>query len=102
MGAVKATSVGTAVISGATGSLDTVAVDNYLRLRVEIDSDGDTFFYGAEDTGTANRLVEPVFLGMQAAAVTADILYLPIFSAATTTTTGVEWELDYLFGAGPA
>lgn len=99
MGAVKATVVGTAALSAA-GGLDTVAVDNYIKLRVEIDSDGDVYFYGAEDEGTANRSIEKVFLGAQPAAVTADVNYIPIFSAATTTTTGVEWEIDYLFGAG--
>lgn len=101
MGAVKATAVGTAV-AAADGSLDTVAVDNYLKLRVEADSDGDVWFYGAEDTGTLNRNVERVYLGFQAAAITADALYIPIFSAASTTTTAVEWEVDYIFGAGPA
>ena len=101
MGAVKSTGVGTAELSAA-GSLDTVAVDNYLRLRVEADSDGDVYFYGAEDLGTLNRNVRLEFIGSQAAAITANVLYTPIFSAATTTTTGVEWELDYIFGAGPA
>jgi hypothetical protein len=101
MAATKATVGGTPVISAA-GSLETVAVDNYIKLRVEIDSDGDVYFYGAEDLGTANRTVETVFIGAQAAAVTADILYVPIFTAAATTTTAVEWEIDYLFGAGPA
>lgn len=102
MGAAKATVVGTAVLCGADGSLDTVAVDNYIKLRVEADADGDVFFYGAEDTGTANRAIKPVFLGSQTAAITADILYIPIFTAAATTTTAVEWEVDYIFGAGPA
>lgn len=101
MGAVKATAVGTAVLSAA-GSLDTVAVDNYLKLRVEADSAGDVWFYGAEDTGTLNRAIDVVYLGRQAAAITADELYVPIFSAASTVTTAVEWEVDYLFGAGPA
>ena len=103
MGAVKATVVGTAALSAA-GSLDTVAVDNYLRLRVEADSDGDVWFYGAEDTNTTaiNRNVEMVRIGFQSAAITADELYVPIFSAASTTTTAVEWEVDYIFGAGPA
>lgn len=98
MGAVKATVVGTAVLASA-GSLDTVAVDNYIKLRVEVDSAGNCYFYGAEDLGTANRAVEKVFLGAQATAITADILYQPIFTAASTTTTGVEWEVDYIFGA---
>ncbi len=98
MGAVKATVVGTAVLCSA-GSLETVAVDNYLKLRVEVDSEGDVYFYGAEDLGTANRRIEPVFQGSQATAITATVLQMPTFSARTTTTTGVEWEVDYMFGA---
>lgn len=101
MGAVKATSVGTAVLT-STGSLETVAVDNYLRLRVEADTAGNVYFYGAEDTGTLNRNVEPVWCGTQDAAITANELYIPKFSAASTTTTAVEWEIDYIFGATAA
>ena len=106
MGAVKATTVGTAVLPVAAdgSSLETVAVDNYIKLRVEADADGDVYFFGAEDTATTavNRSLEVVFTGSQNAAITADELYLPIFSAATTTSTGVEWEIDYMFGAGAA
>ncbi len=98
MGAVKATVVGTAVLCSA-GSLETVAVDNYIKLRVEVDAEGDVYFYGAEDLGTANRRIEPVFQGSQATAITATVLQFPMFSARTTTTTAVEWEVDYLFGA---
>ena len=98
MGAVKATVVGTAVLTSA-GSLESVAVDNYIKLRVEVDTDGDVYFYGAEDLGTANRRIEPVFQGSQAAAITATTLQFPMFSAHSTTTTGVEWEVDYIFGA---
>lgn len=101
MGSAKATVAGTAVLTSA-GSLDTVAVDNYIKLRVEVDSDGDCYFYGAEDTGTLNRRVKVEAQGGRAAAVTADVLYVPLFTAAPTTTTGVEWEIDYIFGAGPA
>lgn len=98
MGAVKATSVGTAVLCTA-GDLGTVTVDDYLKLRVEVDSAGNVYYYGVDDTGSANRTAEVVFQGSQAAAITANELYIPKFSAATTTTTGVEWEVDYIFGA---
>ncbi len=103
MGAVKATVVGTAALCVAAdaSSLETVAVDNYIKLRVEADSAGNVYFYGIEDTATTaiNRSAILKRTGTQATAITANELYVPIFSAATTTTTGVEWELDYIFGA---
>ena len=96
IGAVKATVVGTAVNSGLTA-----IVDNYQKLRVEIDSDGNVFFFGGVDDASTpvNRAVPVGFVGSAAAAVTANELYIPIFSAASTTTTAVEWEVDYIFGA---
>lgn len=103
MGAVKATVVGTAVLcdSSIGGNLSTVAVDNYIKLRVEVDADGDVFFFGDEDTAATaiNRKMDVQFQGSQAAAITAATLQGVNFSARTTTTTGVEWEVDYLFGA---
>lgn len=101
MGAVKATTVGTAVLSTPT-DLATAVVDQYTKLRVEVDSDGDVYFFGVSTAVTANRRAKVEYLGSQAAAVTANILYVPLFTAAPTTTTGVEWEIDYIFGAGPA
>lgn len=98
MGAVKATVVGTAVLCSA-GDLGTVAVDDYIKLRVEADSAGNVYFHGASDTGTANRRIETVFQGAQATAITANEAYIPYFDAASTTTTAVEWEVDYIFGA---
>ena len=96
MGAVKATVVGTAVNSGLTA-----IVDNYQKLRVEIDSDGNVFFFGGVDDASTpvNRSVPVGFVGSQATAVTANELYIPIFSTASTAATAVEWEVDYIFGA---
>lgn len=106
MGAVKATAVGTAVLpstySSGDADLQTMVVDDYTKLRVEIDSSGNVYFYGRTDKNSENRRIEPRFQGSQAAAVTANVLYVPIFSARSTTTTGVEWEIDYIFGAGSA
>ena len=52
-------------------------------------------------TGDADLgLTVPVgFVGSQATAVTANELYIPIFSTASTAATAVEWEVDYIFGA---
>lgn len=103
-GAVKATSVGTAYNAtvGTYGAAQGPAiVDDYTKLRVEVDSDGDVYYYMivSPDGG---REVVPGFVQMQNAAITAAEAYLPKFSAASTTTTAVEWELDYIFGAGSA
>jgi hypothetical protein len=101
-GAVKATVVGTA-LNLATASegpvnIGPAVVDDYTKLRVEVDVLGNVWFYGIV-SAAGQREVVPTFGDFQAAAITADIPYLPIFQARSTTTTAVEWELDYLFGA---
>jgi len=101
-GAVKATSVGTAfnTTSGTGASAGPAVVDKYTKLRVEVDSDGDVYYYVIVDGGSNSRdQIKPVFQQMQAAAITGTVPFVPIFSAASTTTTAVEWELDYIFGA---
>lgn len=99
-GAVKATSVGTAlnVTTASEGStVGPAVVDDYTKLRVEADSSGNCWFYGIV-SAAGQREIVPLFCDFQAAAVTADILYLPVFSASTTAATSVEWELDYIYG----
>ena len=102
-GAVKATSVGTAYNPTAATYSATpgpAVVDKYTKLRVEVDSDGDCYFYEVIDTGTNDRSqLTARWVQTQDAAITAAEAYLPEFSAASTTTTAVEWELDYIFGA---
>jgi len=99
--AAKATVVGTA-LNLATSSegpvnIGPAVVDDYTKLRVEVDVLGNCWFYGIV-SATGQREVEPTFGDFQAAAITADIVYLPLFTAAPTTTTGVEWDIDYMYG----
>jgi hypothetical protein len=70
-------------------------VDNYTRLRVEIDATGKAFYYGA--VTTTRDAVLPL-LTTKALAVATTSLLIPLFTAAPTTTTGVEWEIDYMDG----
>lgn len=100
-GAVKATTVGTAlnVTTSSEGPVNVgpAIVDDYTKLRVEVDALGSCWFYGIV-SATGQREVVPTFCDFRNAAVTADIVYMPIFQARTTTTTGVEWDVDYLYG----
>jgi hypothetical protein len=99
-GAVKATVVGTAknVSTASEGSaVGPAVVDDYTKLRVEVDANGGTWFYGIV-SGTGQRSVIPAFCDFQDAAVTAASPLLPMFSASTTAATSVEWEIDYMFG----
>lgn len=86
----------TAIADGVNSGL-TAVVDDYTKLRVEVDVSGNAFFYGIV-SGAGQREVTPVYVGVLPAAVTAASPLIPLFSAAPTTTTGVEWEIDYLYG----
>jgi len=99
-GAVKATVVGTALnLSTASegSAVGPAVVDDYTKLRVEVDVLGNTWFYGIV-SADGQREVVPAFADFQAAAITITVPLLPVFSASTTAATSVEWELDYLFG----
>ena len=79
----------------------TGVVDAYTVLRTEIDSGGNAFFYSSS-SGSASIGRQPVnAVGSVATAVATTSALLPIFTAAATTTTGVEWEIDYCFAAAP-
>ena len=77
----------------------TAVVDAYTVLRVEIDSAGNAYFFMSTSGSTSIGRSDPVMVGAQALAVTASVPLLPVFTAAATTTTGVEWEVDYCFAA---
>lgn len=101
-GTVKATAVGTAynTSSGTQGeAAAVVTADDYTRLRVEIDASGNVFFYYGLSTTLARAAVPLKYMNTVAAGVTASDGFAPFFSAATTTTTEVQYEIDYLFGA---
>jgi len=85
--------VGTSVLTGV--------VDDYTKLRIEIDASGNAAFFGIV-SGAGGREVAVSFLEGKAAAVTASVALVPLFIAAPTTTTSVEWEVDYIFGGASA
>jgi hypothetical protein len=101
-GVTKATTVGTAynTSAGTQGpAMDPSTADDYTRLRVEVDVDGDCFFYSGISTSLARGAVPLVFRNSVAAGITAAEGYAPFHSMASTETTAVIWELDYIFGA---
>lgn len=101
-GNVLATAVGTAynTSAGTQGpAMDASTADDYTRLRVEIDSSGNAFFYAGISTTLARGAVQLEQRSSVASAVTATVPFLPIYQVASTTTTAVDWEIDYLFGA---
>lgn len=82
--------------TGITG-----VVDEYTVCRVEVDSLGNAYFYQSISGATTNPRKEPAPVGSRALAVTTTVGLLPYFSAAPTTTTSVEWELDYCYASTP-
>lgn len=74
-------------------------VDAYTTLRVELDALGNAYFYASAASGTTAGPLVPTPFGTIALAVTPTVNLIPIFTAAPTTTTGVEWEVDYCFAA---
>lgn len=99
-GAVKATAVGTAVnvsTASATSAIGPAVVDDYTKLRVEVDVNGSVWYYGIV-SAAGKREITPYFGNRQNAAVTASAVLMPIFQARSTTTTAVEWEIDYIYG----
>ena len=89
--------------AGSTVSAETEAttgvVDAYTVCRVEIDSAGNAYFFQSNSGSTAIGRQAPVGVGASALAVTPTVALIPVFTAAATTTTGVEWEVDYCFAA---
>jgi hypothetical protein len=99
-GAVKATVVGTALnvsTSPEGAAVGPAVVDDYTKLRLEVDVNGSVYFYGIV-SGTGQREVQAAFCDFQNAAVTASVPLIPLFSASTTGATSVEWEIDYMYG----
>ena len=74
-------------------------VDAYTTARVEVDSVGNAYFYLSVSSGTTAGPVPVSPFGSIATAVTPTVNLIPMFTAAPTTTTGVEWEVDYCFAA---
>src|SRR5512143_1899942 len=91
--------INTTAVADATNTGLTAIVDRYTKLRVEIDVSGNAYYYGKVCSATTGgRFIQPAMVGSKATAVTTTDPYCPIFSAAATTTTSVEWEIDYILG----
>lgn len=82
--------------------LITGVVDDYTRLRVEIDSAGNCYFYAGIHATNGRSGVTLNYQGQEGEGVATTALLCPIFSAAPTTTTSVGWEVDYMVLKGPA
>jgi len=94
MAAAIATTPSTLLTPGVTG-----VVDCYTVCRVEVDSAGKCYFYQSIASATTGGRPNPAYVGTTDTGVTTTVGLLPYFSAAATTTTAVEWEVDYAFGA---
>ncbi len=91
--------IATAAVADATNTGLTAVVDRYTKLRVEIDRSGNAYFHGVVGGSTTiGRSAQMSPVSSKASAVTASVALLPLFAAAPTTTTGVEWEIDYIAG----
>lgn len=91
-----ATDSGTQDTATSLGTTSAVA-DTWIGLRVEVDVLGDCYF-----STRATRGGTLTTRGKSANGLSPDVLLVPIFTAAPTTTTAVPWELDYCFAAaGP-
>lgn len=96
------TNAGTgSTVSAATETV-TAAVDDYTRFRVEIDAAGNAYYFSRLDASGNGRGKDLNYVGTKAEAVATTAVLLPLFSAAATTTTAVEWEIDYILGAAQA
>lgn len=107
-------SVNATVVGTATAARTAVA-DTATKLRIEIDSGGNAFFYirvppaatiyPRDPLGHANQMQEvsgaqiPDFLGSQALAVATTLDAIPYIGTGATTTTSSPLELDYVFVA---
>jgi hypothetical protein len=84
---------GTGSTVSATTEGDTQVADTETRLRVEVNSAGDCFFYQGHNS------LDLTYRGTTDAGISPDVLLVPIFTAAPTTTTLVPWEIDYCYAS---
>jgi len=88
------TTASTLLTPGVTG-----VVDCYTVCRVEVDSTGKCYFYQSISSAATVGRKDPAYVGTSDTGVTPTVALTPIFTAAATTTTAVEWEIDYALGA---
>lgn len=72
---------------GLTGTADT-----WRGMRTEIDVNGDCYFFTRATRGGSLTA-----WGKSANGTSPDVLLVPMFTAAPTTTTSVPWEIDYCY-----
>jgi hypothetical protein len=95
-GSVLATAA--SAVSAETEGI-TAVVDAYTVCRVEIDVLGNAYFFQSSSGSTAIGRQAPTMRGANALAVTPTVGLVPMYSAQATTTTAVQWEVDYVFAA---
>lgn len=88
---------GTAAAFNAATEAVTGVVDAYTVCRTEIDSAGNAYFYQSTSGSSSIGRQEPTAVGGTALAVRTTVGLLGYFGTQPTTTTAVEWELDYCF-----
>jgi hypothetical protein len=95
-GATKANaqSTASAATEGVTG-----VVDQYTVCRIEVDVLGNAYFYQSISGATTSGRLQPTHRGTLQNAVTPTVGLLPKMDIAPTTTTTVDWELDYCFAS---
>ena len=91
---LASTDSGTGSTMAAANDTITAAADTWTGLRVEIDVNGDCYFSTRSVRG--GSLVQ---WGKSNVGLSPDVLLVPLFTAAPTTTTAVPWELDYCFAS---
>lgn len=91
--------IATTAVADATNSGLTAVVDDYTKLRVEIDAAGNAYYWGAIHATLGRDSTTPVLLGTKALAVTTTDLFVPMFQSTATATTAVPWEVDYILAS---
>jgi len=84
--------VGSAVSATTEGR--TQVANTWIGLRTEIDVNGDCYFSDRSVRGG-----NVTFYGKTDVGTSPDVLLVPLFTAAPTTTAAVSWELDYCFAS---
>lgn len=88
------TDSGTGSTMAAANSVLLAVADTWVGLRTEIDVNGDCYFLTRSKRGGSLTFQAKSDVGLS-----PDVLLVPLFTAAATTTTAVPWEIDYCFVA---
>lgn len=88
------TDSGTGSTVAAANDAKLAVFDTWIGLRVEVDVNGDSYFSTRATRGGTLTQYGKTNVGLS-----PDVLLVPLFTAAPTTTTAVPWEIDYAFAA---